>query len=617
MSVKHIPFIVAVVFFLHIADADADPYNGPIFDAHGHIGASFDPSTINRVMESNNVTRQVLMARYYPGKADDIAGRDALSLEMADSHPGRYFPLVGMQRPVLTGADKWHTLTGPIEALLRETERKLATGKFYGIGEVIVRHFAYTTGRHAELDNPIYSTFTRRLSDIAMRFDVPIVIHMEGEPGLVADFSRLIDEYKPVRYVWAHNCGRSHAPVIREMLTRHPNLFCDLASMTNLPRQMYGTGLPRMEPYTALMEEKGKFFPDMKDIYEAFPDRFAIGTDVAHARGMNMRNYSRRVKRFRWLLGQLSPATAKLFAEGNALRIFKLKSSKPAAPLSEGITVKGFSESGIEPGTILRDVTYCKGGRFSLKMDLHYPEKTTAKMPVVVYVHGGGFVQGNKAFGYLTTFYPRLNDLGFVIAAVNYRLAAVSRFPAMIEDVKCSIRFLRAKARELGIDPDRIGAMGHSAGGTLVSLLGVADGGDGLEGNGGHVGISSRVQAVVGVAPVLNLTQLDGFAENLRRNVKRAFGENDTDNLRLGSPVNYVSHDDAPFLIFQGDKDTQIQTLEPARHFIEKLTAAGVESRLVVIGNASHIFRPNGGKMTMSQEEMRKQVAEFFSAYLK
>ncbi len=325
MKFKHIPFIVLAVAWLHVADAVADPYDGPLFDAHGHIGASFDPSTINRVMESNNVTRQVLMARYYPGKADDVAGRDELSLKMAASYPGRFFPLVGMQRPALTESYQWHSPTGEIETLLRETEQKLASGNFYGIGEVIVRHFAYSTGRHAEQEHPIYSTFTRKLSNLAMRFDVPIVVHMEGEPGLVADFSRLIDEYRTVRYVWAHNCGRSRAEAIRTMLERHANLFCDLASMTNLPRQMYGTGLPRMESYTALMEEDGIFLPHMKQIYEAFPDRFTIGMDVAHARGMNNRNYSRRVNRFRQLLGQLTPTTAKLIAEGNALRIFKVE----------------------------------------------------------------------------------------------------------------------------------------------------------------------------------------------------------------------------------------------------------------------------------------------------
>jgi hypothetical protein len=291
------------------------------------MGESFDPDTINRVMGHSGVTRQLLMARYYPGPAGkrDLPGRDELSLNMAASYPGRFFPLVGMQRPELTGSDKWHGLPVEIETLLGETEQKLASGKFYGIGELIVRHFAYSKGRHAEQDNPIYSTFTRRLSDIAKRFDVPIVVHMEGEPNLVADFGRLVDEYGSVRYIWVHNCGRSRAEVIRSMLERHANLFCDLASMTNLPSVRYGRGKPRMESYTALMEKDGVFYPRMKRIYEAFPDRFTIGMDVAHAPGMNTKNYSSRVDRFRQLLGRLSPTAAKMIAEGNARRIFKLE----------------------------------------------------------------------------------------------------------------------------------------------------------------------------------------------------------------------------------------------------------------------------------------------------
>ena len=329
MSVINIPFVVVAVAWLHVADAVAGSYDGPIFDAHGHMGGSFDPATINRVMESNNVTRQLLMARYYPGPAsrNDLPGRDELSLKMAASNPGRFLPLVGMQRPMLTGSHKWHNPTRAIEALLKETEQKLATGKFFGIGELIVRHFAYSKGRHAELDNPIYSTFTKRLSNLAMRFDVPIVIHMEGEPGLVADFSRLMDEYKTVRYVWAHNCGRSQAPVIREMLTRHPYLMCDLGGMVNFaPRGYgYGTGWPRKEAYTALMEENGRFFPEMQAVYEDFSERFMIGTDIAHAPVMNERVYRARIQRFRRLLGTLNPETAKLIAEGNALRIFKVK----------------------------------------------------------------------------------------------------------------------------------------------------------------------------------------------------------------------------------------------------------------------------------------------------
>lgn len=134
-----------------------------------------------------------------------------------------------MQRALLTGAHKWQFPDRQVEQLVKETEAKLASGKFFGIGEFIVRHWAYSPGRHAEQENPIDSTFMRRMSAIAARFDVPMVIHMEGYPALLA---------------------------------RHPNLFCDLATMANVGNASYGTGWPRMEEITALIEQDGVLFPE-------------------------------------------------------------------------------------------------------------------------------------------------------------------------------------------------------------------------------------------------------------------------------------------------------------------------------------------------------------------
>jgi hypothetical protein len=317
--------VIATAALLMNEAAAADKrYSGPLIDAHGHIGGSFDPEVMERVTFTNGVRAMTLMARYYPGLADDQAGDDDMSLEMAAKYPGRFFPLVGMQRPMLTGRHKWLEPDYAVQDLLENTEKKLASGKFYGIGEVIVRHFAYSKGKHAELDQPIYSAFTQALSRLGQKYDVPVVIHMEGDPALVKDFERLIDENPKTVYVWAHNCGRSRAPVIRRMLTGHPNLMCDLGGMTNTAKQNYGTGRPRMESYTSLMEKDGHFLPEMHAIYEDFSDRFVIGMDVAHAIGMNEKNYGRRVFRFRVLLGRLKPKTAKKLAETNATRIFHL-----------------------------------------------------------------------------------------------------------------------------------------------------------------------------------------------------------------------------------------------------------------------------------------------------
>lgn len=295
----------------------------PIVDAHGHIGASFKPTTVLEVMNKNGVSKQIVMARYYPGPAGnvDLPGDDELALKLAETYPGRFYPLVGMQRPLLTGVDKWTTPDADVESLIRETERKLASGKFFGIGEFIVRHWAYSSGRHAEQDNPIYSELMRRFSVLAARYDVPMVIHMEGYPKLVADFSRLINENPGTRYVWAHNCGRSKAGVIRSLLSRFQNLFCDLGGMTSEVTG-YGTGWPRKEEFTSLIERFGVLFPEMKSLYEEFPDRFMVGMDVAHAPAMRI--YEGRVQRSRELLEQLSPETRAKIAEQNAIRIFKL-----------------------------------------------------------------------------------------------------------------------------------------------------------------------------------------------------------------------------------------------------------------------------------------------------
>ncbi len=314
-----------LIVLLGTACASSGPIRSeqfPIVDAHEHIGASFNLATILEVMNKNGVSKQIVMARYYPGPTGnfDLPGDDELALKLAETYPGRFYPVVGMQRPLLTGSDKWTTPDASVESLIRETERKLASGKFFGIGEFIVRHWAYSPGRHAEQDNPIYSELMRRFSMLAARYDVPLVIHMEGYPTLVADFSRLIAENPGTGYIWAH-CGRSKAAVIRNLMVRFPNLFCDLGGMTNVGTG-YGSGWPRMEEFTSLIERDGVLFPEMKSLYEEFPDRFMVGTDIAHAPAMQ--NYSRRVRRFRELLEQLNPEARAKIAEQNAIRIFKL-----------------------------------------------------------------------------------------------------------------------------------------------------------------------------------------------------------------------------------------------------------------------------------------------------
>ncbi len=149
---------------------------------------------------------------------------------------------------------------------------------------------------------------------------------------------------------------------------------------------------------------------------------------------------------------------------------------------------------------IERDVTYCTTDGIVLKMDLYLPSRSTTKpAPVAVNIHGGSWSFGDKT---KSENQPEIDELvarGYMVAAVNYRLAPAYKFPAQIEDVKCAIRFLRAHAADYALDPKHIGAFGCSAGGHLAAMLGVTDASDGFE-RGAYLDQSSRVHAVVTVS---------------------------------------------------------------------------------------------------------------------
>ncbi len=117
------------------------------------------------------------------------------------------------------------------------------------------------------------------------------------------------------------------------------------------------------------------------------------------------------------------------------------------------------------PSPLQIDLTYCTtSDGVKLTMDLYQPRKMTAPAPAVLYVHGGGWTGGDKSDGAGLLFKEALVRRGYVMAAINYRLAPKYTFPAQIEDVKCAVRHLRANAAKYNIDPERIGAIGGSAG---------------------------------------------------------------------------------------------------------------------------------------------------------
>ncbi len=141
----------------------------------------------------------------------------------------------------------------------------------------------------------------------------------------------------------------------------------------------------------------------------------------------------------------------------------KFTVTAPSAP-----TTTPFSKTFQHYGETLTDVPYCSADPAEI-MDMYFPA-AGGPWPTLVYVHGGSWMHGDKSEAAL--FAHGMTSLGYLVVSINYRLYPPANWPAMIEDVKCAIRSLRAHAAEYNIDPDRIAAMGTSAGGHLVSLRG-------------------------------------------------------------------------------------------------------------------------------------------------
>lgn len=257
------------------------------------------------------------------------------------------------------------------------------------------------------------------------------------------------------------------------------------------------------------------------------------------------------------------------------------------------------------------NVTYCSPKGEPQTLDVYYPT-AGGPWPVLMYVHGGGWNEGDKAEGEGWRF---MNERGFLVVSVNYRLAQPGvKFPAMIEDVKCAVRYLRAHAVDYNLDSDHIGAVGASAGGHLVALLGTADEEAGWD-TGEYAEQSSRVQAVVSQSGFSDFTR--EVYNSIEMAIYYAVGElpgKDTARLAAASPITYITPDDPPFLIIHGDKDS-IAPLEQSQVLYDELQKAGVESTLIVVKNGPHSLYADD--MSPTSEELGANIVAFLEEHLK
>jgi acetyl esterase/lipase len=235
-----------------------------------------------------------------------------------------------------------------------------------------------------------------------------------------------------------------------------------------------------------------------------------------------------------------------------------------------------------------RDLVFGKGGATELKLDLAMPKEGDGPFPVVVCIHGGGWIRNDRQQMHATI--DVLAGRGYVAVSPSYRLAPDAKFPAQIEDVKACVRWLRANAKTYKINPDRIGAIGFSAGAHLACLLGVTDKDDGLEGEGGNADQSSRVQCVVSFFGPTDLTS-DGWPKKVvEDNLIPFLGgsiKDKPEQYKKASPITYVKKDAPPFLFFHGDKDKTVNP-EQSNRMCEALKKAGGSAAVIVMEGEEH-----------------------------
>ncbi|NNJ24720.1 Acetyl esterase [Planctomycetes bacterium LzC2] len=239
-----------------------------------------------------------------------------------------------------------------------------------------------------------------------------------------------------------------------------------------------------------------------------------------------------------------------------------------------------------------RDVTYVRRGDRTLEMDLFRPKDAWGARPAIVCVHGGGWANGSRANH--APLAQALAARGYVTATISYRLSGEAPFPAAIHDCKAAVRFLRANAGRYGIDPDRIGAIGLSAGGHLAALL-ATSGEDGeLAGADGLAGHSDAIQVAVAMGAQTDLLServAAVSADEKRGGIWRQFlGGSQAEargRYRLASPLERLDADDPPVLFITGERDDPSTR---ADRFRARAAELGIETDLVVLDGAPHPF---------------------------
>ncbi len=285
-----------------------------------------------------------------------------------------------------------------------------------------------------------------------------------------------------------------------------------------------------------------------------------------------------------------------------------------------GLVLSGFSQTNrvmnlFPEGTKLHgNIPYNGDTLKKHLLDIYLPPNATGKVPLVIWVHGGGWLSNDKYadMGYMKQTISELINQGYALASIDYRFSTQAIFPAQMLDCNAAISYLYDHAEEFGFDRERFALMGFSAGGHLASMVGLSKNNSVDSFFMPGTSKSFDFKAVVDFYGPADLTLFPG-ANDPKSPEGILIGAAPLDRPDLSkaaSPVSYVDENDPPFLIIHGEKDDLVSPRQS--HLLSSwLTVKGVQNEMIVVPGAPHF-----GAM-FDVEEIRIKVLDFLKKELK
>ncbi|MFW6006810.1 MAG: alpha/beta hydrolase fold domain-containing protein [Bacillota bacterium] len=270
-------------------------------------------------------------------------------------------------------------------------------------------------------------------------------------------------------------------------------------------------------------------------------------------------------------------------------------------------------EFNFEEGKYIKDITYKSTENEDLTLDIFLPgnfnKNQDNRYPVIIYLHGGSFIRGGKKeILELKPLLKKFLNKGWGVVSVNYRLINKNNnFPDNIEDIFSTIQWVKENAKKYSFDSKKIGLIGHSAGGNLALMGGLASG-DNFSDKSFE---PADIKFIISMAGPTKLDDTENF--KLRKNIISYLSEKDFDNklLKNASPINYLHQDSPPVLLVHGTEDLFVP-FKQSIDFYQKASELDIDCMFIKINNAGHTIRLSYLPVI---EELGDYILDFIEKY--